>query len=608
MLVGFDAVNALGERDRAIQSAWRDTANLARSLAQHAEDTFRAADVSIIGVVQRLQLDGTNPVTLGKLRQIMATRLDMFPALTNQIIVDAGGACIASGRPILAGGCAFANSENLAYHRSHAEDTAHIGPPIKGKGVDDSFIPISRRFNASDGSFAGIVVGTISIARIDEFYGTFDIGQYGAILLALTDGIQLVRRPISGALIGRDLRRSTLFRELLPNAPAGNAEITSVNDGIVRLNSYRTVETFPLVVSVALAKDEVLADWFDDLHQRVIHVGSMIVIVGGLGIWLAVRIRRHQRLEATHRETAAAFRLLAENSSDLIVRLGPDMKRLYVSPASRNLLGYEPEELLGRSTSDIVHPEDRARWEDVFGAASRDNDADIEGIYRVLRKDGSAIWIEVCRRRLASGDGYVVSTRNITRRKLAEDQLAEANQQLNRLARQDGLTGAANRRHFDETLDAEFRRAKRDGSPLSLIMIDVDRFKLFNDRYGHPAGDDCLRKVAGAIKNLPVRAADLVARYGGEELAILLPGTPEAGATILAERARSAVRGLAIPHAGSEARLVTISLGVATLVPQQSGQPDDLVIAADKALYRAKEGGRDRVCVAAATRPKRISA
>jgi diguanylate cyclase (GGDEF)-like protein len=161
------------------------------------------------------------------------------------------------------------------------------------------------------------------------------------------------------------------------------------------------------------------------------------------------------------------------------------------------------------------------------------------------------------------------------------------------------LTGLANRRHFDEMLAAEFRRAVREKTSLGLIMIDADHFKRFNDIYGHPVGDSCLRSIALALRQGLNRPADFVARYGGEEFAALVPNTTQSGAFELAERLREAVHGLRIPHEASPRKIVTISLGVASITPSDDQyRAEDLVTAADTALYAAKKAGRDQTCLA----------
>lgn len=173
-------------------------------------------------------------------------------------------------------------------------------------------------------------------------------------------------------------------------------------------------------------------------------------------------------------------------------------------------------------------------------------------------------------------------------------QLGEANLQLSRLAAIDGLTQLANRRRFDEYFNKEWRRLAREQAPLSLILCDIDCFKLYNDTYGHPAGDICLQQVAGAIRGAVRRPADLVARYGGEEFAVILPNTTTAGALRVAQTIRDRLRQLKIPHVGSlVSQYVTLSMGIASIIPTPNTFPSELISAADEALYQAKAAGRD---------------
>ena len=181
---------------------------------------------------------------------------------------------------------------------------------------------------------------------------------------------------------------------------------------------------------------------------------------------------------------------------------------------------------------------------------------------------------------------------------LRTQRLDQANQDLLRLSYLDSLTGIANRRHLEEALDLEWRRACRVGTPLSLIMIDADFFKAFNDSYGHQRGDDCLKLLASSLRNVLNRPGDMVARYGGEEFMIVLPGTDEQGAAKMAEAMRGGVEAMEIMHEGSHANeVVTISLGVVTGYPTKGLSSSELIAAADEALYQAKEGGRNRVAI-----------
>jgi diguanylate cyclase (GGDEF)-like protein len=175
--------------------------------------------------------------------------------------------------------------------------------------------------------------------------------------------------------------------------------------------------------------------------------------------------------------------------------------------------------------------------------------------------------------------------------------LDTANRELSRLSSLDGLTGIANRRRFDEAIDAEWRRARRNASTLSLVLADIDHFKYFNDSRGHQAGDDCLRKVADALQRTVKRPGDLVARYGGEEFAVLLPETQPEGALYLADQLRLAVSSLNLLHTSSPvATYVTISIGVASCSPEPGNSPEQLIMMADERLYAAKRNGRNRVC------------
>ena len=170
---------------------------------------------------------------------------------------------------------------------------------------------------------------------------------------------------------------------------------------------------------------------------------------------------------------------------------------------------------------------------------------------------------------------------------------------LQHLAFVDGLTGIANRRRFDETIETELRRARRRGNEISLILIDIDHFKAYNDHFGHLGGDECLRNVARTLEGATNRPGDLIARYGGEEFGCILPETGIDGARIVAEAFREAIAALRLPHPASPtAGHLTLSLGVAALEADEGTSADSLIKAADKALYTAKQTGRNRVCTA----------
>jgi diguanylate cyclase (GGDEF)-like protein/PAS domain S-box-containing protein len=288
------------------------------------------------------------------------------------------------------------------------------------------------------------------------------------------------------------------------------------------------------------------------------------------------------------------FKALTEHSGDMILQVGRDLKLRYASPSAKAVVGWTPEEMLHQQVN-LLNPEDLPRIEAsmlrLVAGAPREQIS-----FRVKRKDGGWAWMEgsssIIRDAGSSGD-MVVVMRDISERKRMEEELGE-------LAFRDKLTGIANRRKFDEVLENEWQRCLRSHGHMSLLLLDIDHFKGVNDRYGHQVGDDCLRSVAQTVQSLISRPADLVARYGGEEIGVVLPDTDQEGALQIAETLRQSVQALRIPnqdnHEGSG--VVTVSIGVATAFSRVGGRiamPEGLLMAVDHALYQAKHEGRNRV-------------
>ena len=292
-------------------------------------------------------------------------------------------------------------------------------------------------------------------------------------------------------------------------------------------------------------------------------------------------------------------RLLAENATDMITLISPQLIRMYVSPACREMLGREPEELLGRHGTSNIHPADLAAMAGLLDAFINSPNTTERAQYRAIHRDGRILWLESSGRRLPGNEGFVVTTRDVTERRAMEEKLEAANRLLRVQALQDPLTGIANRRRFDDMLGVEFRRAQRLAEPVSILMIDIDCFKSYNDTYGHPAGDACLRMVAATIEAQLRRSGDLLGRDGGEEFACVLPGADGAGALRVAEQVRAAIELMMIAHSASPRGFLTVSIGLVTIdPPREDDGPAEYVEAADTALYQAKHAGRNTVCVA----------
>ncbi|HEX8601754.1 MAG TPA: diguanylate cyclase [Pseudoduganella sp.] len=454
--------------------------NVAQAAEEHAEGAMNTVAWLIDGIVERLETDGIDDAGRVRLQYYLKTRLGKKnSALQGLFVHDAQGRLLVSTDAHPATHVTNIDRAYFQYHRMHADREVRIGPPIVSRTSGEWIVTLSRRWNDRHGNFAGIVLATIPVKYFERYYNRFAVGEHGAVLVALADGTVITARGSGKRNTGSSLAGTPLADFMQRGGRHGTAMLTASIDRTERLMSYRRVEDYPLVVVTALAKEEILADWWAVTRQECAAIGIMLATMYGLGGWLVSHIRLRQRLQH--------------------------------------------------------------------------------------------------------------------QLQLAQADLQAKNAKLDRLARTDALTGLHNRRHFDECLAAETARAAREGTCVSLAMIDVDFFKRYNDTYGHAAGDDCLRKVAAALRTAVHRPADMAVRFGGEEFAILLPGTDRDGALRVAEAARAAVAALFMPHEGNGARIVTISAGVACASPGSADEARSLIEAADGALYRAKQAGRNRV-------------
>lgn len=483
LLISILAWNSWNARTIKLNESKTATTNMARALAQHGEDTIGSIDNVLVGLVETLEQNPWDGDHLDRMNIFMRQRVADLPLLHGLFVYDDKGRWIVNSQEILRTEFNNSDREYFIFHRDHVDRGPYVGPPVRSRSTGDWIITVSRRLEHPDGSFAGVVLATISMQYFRSYYESFDIGKSGAIFLATQNGTLLVRRPFDEAMIGKDISKGTVFQHHFKHGPSGAAILVSKIDQIERISSYRRLDRYPVLISVALSTEEVMAGWREETIRYVLASAALIVLLWIMGLRLIHQI--------TIRELAQA-------------------------------------EL------------------------------------RIVRDD-----------------------------------LERMNGELAALALLDGLTGLANRRRFDAALDEEYARAMRNETPLAMVMLDVDHFKKYNDHYGHPQGDECLRLVSRVLKSLQNRTGDLVARYGGEEFSILLPGTDLAGAIVVAERARSAIQELNIEHTENQGSIVTISAGVTSMMPVLNlagNSAQDLVRTADQALYQAKESGRNRVC------------
>lgn len=360
----------------------------------------------------------------------------------------------------------FAYRDYFAYQRDHPQGGLYISEPYAARLRHGALtIALSRRITRADGSFGGIVAGTLSIDYFRALLDGLSVGPGGTASIFETNGLMITRLPFDPKMVGRSIAGSELFTQAKARDEGVFTAVASI-DGVRRLYVYKRLPGLPIVVAVSPAEHNVFLQW----RIRALRLGLLMLVFG------------------------------------VVILTGTAL-------LSREL-----------------------RWR------------------------------------------------------------RHAELRLQRLARTDALTGLGNRRAFDENLRSEWARALRTGRPLSLLFVDIDQFKDYNDCYGHQAGDDVLREVGRCLALNVRRAADDVARYGGEEFVITLPDTDAKSASAIAEHIRRAIYDLDIEHARSPYERVTVSIGLVTSRENVAHSDTTLVRMADAALYRAKSSGRNRVC------------
>ena len=610
LALGFCGVTAImlaQLRQDAWTSAQREAQNVLGTISNDIARNIELYDLSLQGVVDGLNMPGILDAAPEMRQSILFDRAATAKYLGSILVLNEHGVVIDDNGTVPLTPGSLADREYFEVHRTSPDLGLFISAPYRRRitGNNDLVIGLSRRINRPDGSFGGVVVGMLRIDYFRDLFGKLSLGDRSSIGLFRTDGTVMARAPYDESKIGRSIQGSRGMKAFAA-ARSGTFATTAVLDGVARISTYDHIGDLPLVLAVSFSEADVYATW----NTRAAVIGAILVTLcltmGGLGVMLTRELSRRTRAEQELRASEAQYRLLADHATDVITRLGPGLSYRYASPSAIAMLGYEPHDLIGTPMAAGIHSDDQAHVMATVQAAQREG-LPCAVVYRMMHRDGFPIWVEAHYSYMPGDGGFSAVLRDIGTRKQAEEALEMANAELTRVAATDALTGLANRRRFDEALASEWRRAARDQQPLTLLMLDVDRFKLFNDQYGHQAGDQCLRVIAQAVAGCAARGGDLVARYGGEELAILLPDTDPIQAELFSERVRRAVVDVAMPHDGNadHGAIVTASIGVATAYPQALGHlepttlanPADLVEAADQMLYEAKRQGRNRVAI-----------
>ena len=455
-LVMYDSRQDVG-REVAISAG-----NLASAVAHDVDRNIELIDLSLQAAASAWSKPAVHSLDPDLRNMLLFDNSSTAQDIGNILVLDKDGIVRASSRPINSPSPSFSDRDYFRVHVGSGNVGLFVSKPFVSRVSGLWQVGLSRRIDIPDGSFGGVVVGTLQLSYLNRLYHGLNLGPGGTITLFRTDGRVVTREPYVESDVRRSLGNTDSFNRIR-SVSAGSFEGPSPVDGIDRIISFHRVGTLPLIQEIEVSVDQAYAAW---LHKA-------LVIGGILG-------------------------LLCLSSLGLLLMLGAELTR---------------------------------RME-------------VESV-------------------------------------------------LERLAGTDPLTELANRRRFAEALDEEWQRAIRHNSELSLLMIDADGFKRYNDLYGHPNGDALLRVLARCIADNARRPGDLAARYGGEEFSVLLPSTAADGAMTVAEQIRSTIYGLGQQHSGASAGRATVSIGVATMKPRAGNSSAELLAAADAALYRAKADGRD---------------
>jgi len=609
LIGGLTAYSLVAER-QAIEARERERlASQAQIIHESLARQFDSINRALVNIRDEWPASQQQP---GDIIPRLKAFVDAMPGVRGMFILDATGALRASNFTELIGNDLRDRAYFQAALNHPSPDTLYLSPPFR-TALDVWSVNLVRMMPGPRGEFAGIVAATLDPEELQIVLRSINYAGDMWSGLAHGDGLQILIEPDRPDLEGLNLAQPGSFFSrhrdsgLPANVLTGRVHAT----GEYRMMATRTIQPpelhmdKPLVLAIGRDLHALYAPWQRDVWIRGVLLG-LLALSSATGLYLLQR-RKLRSMYQISRVQAALRQKIEEQDLYFEIALNPvcviDLHGRFVKLNSvwETVLGYPLSELEGASFLDFVHPEDL----DITHAAL--NQLTMKRkvsrfINRYRHRDGS--YREIEWQAAPHGDLIFADARDVTQERRHQTALLELNAQLQSqsetlrsLAFLDGLTGVANRRRFDEKLQTEWRQCLRSQAPLALLLFDVDLFKLYNDHYGHQAGDACLQAVAMAMRERLGRPHDLLARYGGEEFVCLLPDTDQAGAEAKADELRLAVMALDIPHDESPAaRVVTVSVGIVSWIPREDTTPEQLLLAADAALYEAKTRGRNRVC------------
>ena len=473
-VVGLCAVSAFMLWDMRRDAERRATAaaqSLVQVLSRDIARSVAMYDLSLRAIVDGWRLPAVMNADPETRQLILFDRAANAENFGHTLVFDRTGKLIISSKSPNPEPLSYADREYFQYHATHTDLGLHVSAPIVSRLTGRWALIISRRLSNPDGSFAGVVLGSIYLDYFRQLFAAIDPDHAGSVTLYGPGGTIVMREPFDEQLVGRSVSATDSYQGMLQTRQGVFTGPAMIGEG-TRTFAFAQVGELPLQLSIALTAEDIYAAWW----QKALVLAAVVLSLCATTVVLTTLFRRE-----------------------------------------------------------------------------------------------------------------------LTRRRAAQRATAALNAELQKLASTDALTGLDNRRRFDEVLARECQRATRTGKPLSLLILDADHFKGFNDRYGHQQGDAALQLIAQAMHGTIHASSDTAYRIGGEEFSVILPDTDEPGAEAVANRIRQVVLAQAMPHAGNPHGLVTVSCGVASIPAVRDSDPVALIAAADAALYEAKRRGRNQV-------------
>ncbi len=610
LTLAFAAHTAWNRRELAIATDLGRLQGQAEAVERQLTLQLQAVDAALAGARQLLpdELAHAHPTPAQ-----LSLLADAMPGVRGMQLADRHGRVVAASQPEQVGRDVSRHGYFTTARAGRDGSTLHVSPPFRS--VLGNFTTVlSRAMYAPDGTFAGVVSASLDVAYFEVVLRAVLYASDAGATIVHGSGAIVVSSPLDDARPGTNLdapgshfrahmqsgRPHSLLRaQMGPGNDLHMVAMRSVAPPTLQLDQ-------PLVVRMSRRSDAVLAPWWTETRNEL-----MLLLLGMAisGVWLRWHQGRRHLQERTERNAARSERESARRlefglrGADLgLWEWNLEDDTIAVNAREMEMLGYPPADAPLRADfwRALLHPDDQAEADQATAAHLRNETPSYRLEHRLRHRDGHWLWVlthaMVMQRNGRGEPTRVVGTHlDISDRKRSQLELERINAQLAALSLTDGLTGVANRRQFDQTLALEWSRGLRNRQPLALLMLDVDHFKRYNDHLGHPEGDAALRAVAQLLSACLRNPVEKLMRYGGEEFAVLLVNADARAGARVAQRCLDAIAQARLPHPDSPlSPWISVSIGVASLVPQPEHLAEQLVMAADAALYRAKQQGRAR--------------